>query len=163
MPYATESVTSKADWSAGSISFSIRGLDYNSIPDDGNVQNNYWLFWAELYAPNGKGATFTYGIIAGTSRLISQRFDGTCSNWCEHQNRSTIHWDPAETYSFLFTWDSSNVSVVVKNSAGETLHSGTVSTDGAYSGFNYVRVGNEVRAGYNGTDGDVTVINPVLN
>lgn len=163
MPYATESITSKTDWSAGSISFSISGLDYDSISDDDKVENNYWLFWAELYAPNGKSATFIYGLAAGTSRLISQRFDGTCSPFCENQNLSTIHWDPAETYSFLFTWDASNVSVVVKNSAGDTLHSGTVSTDGVYSAVNYIRVGNQVRAGYKGTAGAVTVINPVLN
>ena len=158
MPYTTQSVTSKTKWASGIVTFKITGLGYSALPPSAD----FFLFMAKLKTPNGKEGTFQYNIADLRPRLISQRFDGTCSSFCEHQSAGSVNWNPAETYSFTFTWDASNVNLEVKDSSGSVVHSGSVPTDGEYAGVSWIRAGNGVLPPYAGVKGQVYIINPTL-
>lgn len=157
MPYATESVSSKVAWGTGRIKFKIRGLDYNKL-----TSSDTFIFMAKLKAPNGDEGNFHYNIADKVPRLITQRFDGTCSPFCEHQAHGSVNWNPAETYAFEFAWDYTTVYMVVKDSSGNTVHSASVTSDGSYTGVDWIRVGNGVMTAYGWANTDMVVINPYL-
>jgi hypothetical protein len=158
MPYATQSVTSKTEWASGKVTFKITGLAYSTLPPSAD----FFLFMAKFKTPNGKEGTFQYNIADLKPRLISQRFDGTCSSFCEHQSMGSVNWNSAETYSFTFTWDASNVNLEVTDSSGSVVQSGSVPTDGEYAGVDWIRAGNGALPPYDGIEGQVYIVNPTL-
>lgn len=150
----------KTNWSRGSITFSITGLAYNAIPT--GARNDFFLFMAKLTGGGGQEANFHYNIADRVPRLISQRFDGTCSPFCEQQSHGDVNWRAGETYTFRFEWTPSTVTCVVTDSSGRTVHDGSVDTFGAFTGVDWVRVGNGVLPPYPGVNDAITVIAPVL-
>lgn len=156
--YEFPEVNTKSDWSSGSVSFKLTGMSYDSLPAGADA----FIFMAKLITPNGSEGNFQFNIADLTPRLISQRFDGTCASFCENQSHGSVYWDAAETYSFVITWSSSLVTCIVTDSAGNTVYSGSVPTDGAYAGVDWVRVGNGVMPPYGGSSSEITIINPTL-
>jgi hypothetical protein len=117
---------------------------------------------AKLTAPSGDEANFEFNIADRVPRLISQRFDGTCPRFCEHQALGDVKWSASETYSFSVTWTAASVTCVVTDSSGKMVYNDSVPTDGAYEGYDWVRVGNGVVPPYGGSDKEITIINPTL-
>lgn len=148
----------KTDWSRGKITFSIRGLAFDMLPRG----KDYFLFMAKLKAPSGQESNFHYNIADLTPRLISQRFDGTCPRHCERQDIGDFHWEPGETYLFVFEWDEANVTCVVTDSKGNKAYEGIVPTYGPYAGVDWIRAGNGIFPPYPGIGSAITVINPRL-
>lgn len=150
----------KTNWSRGIVTFSITGLDYSAIPM--GAGQDFFLFMAKLTGGGGQEANFHYNIADRIPRLISQRFDGTCSPFCEQQSRGDVNWRADETYSFRFEWTASTVTCLVKDSSGTTVHDGSVDTFGAFTGVEWVRIGNGVLPPYPGLSDAIAVIAPAL-
>lgn len=150
--------STKANWSSGTISFKLRGLSYDSLP----VGRDAFFFMAKLTTPSGSEGNFHFNIADRVPRLISQRFDGTCPRFCEHQALGNVNWSASETYSFSVSWTAASVTCVVTDSTGRIVYNDSVPTDGAYTGYDWVRVGNGVVPPYGGSDNEITIINPTL-
>lgn len=151
-------LSTKANWSSGAISFKLRGLSYDSLPQGKDA----FFLMAKLTTPGGAEANFQFNIADRIPRLISQRFDGTCPRFCENQAYGSVNWSAAETYSFAVSWTTTIVTCVVTDSTGSVVYSDSVPTDGVYSGYDYVRVGNGVVPPYGGSDNEITIINPII-
>lgn len=151
-------VRGKADCSHGKITFSVKGLSFAELPrgKDG------FLFMAKLKTPSGQESNFQFNIADILPRLISQRFDGTCPRHCEEQWSDGVNWRGDETYSFVFEWDQTKVTCVVKDTAGAVMFDGKVNTFGLYAGVDWIRVGNGVYPPYPAVSSAITVINPRL-
>ncbi|MBI4666834.1 MAG: fibronectin type III domain-containing protein [Nitrospinae bacterium] len=142
----------------GKLSFKVTGLSDSILPSG----RDFFLMFAKMTTPSGAEGNFQIDLFidgAVNSRFISQRFDGTCSSFCERQNIHTeVSWNGSATYKFEFEWNSSTVYMLVTDaSSGATVMSGSLPTDGAYVGADYIRVGNGALSGYSGVGSTITV------
>lgn len=144
-------------FASGRVSFKVTGLDAGALNS-----RDFFLFFAKMVTPSGKEGNFQIDLFndgTNNARLISQRFDGTCSNFCEHHDISTgIGWDPGATYYFDIQWNSSTVSLTAMDAgSGQTVWTASVPTDGSYSGADSIGVGNPGNSAYSGINAAIIV------
>lgn len=143
---------SKTDWSSGTITFSLTGLGFDMLPPSGDCV----LFLARFFTPSGAEGNFHFNIASLVPRLTSQRFDGTCSPWCDRQAPGSVAWVSTDVYTFSAVWDSATVSLIIRDSSSKVVFSGSVQTDGAYAGEDWIGVTNAL------VSNTITVIDPVV-
>ncbi|MBI4666843.1 MAG: hypothetical protein HY751_10595 [Nitrospinae bacterium] len=141
--YYSFQLNNTVSWAKGRISFKAKGIADNLLPGA-----EWWIIFGMMVTPNGREGNFQYVMWsegASHERLITQRFDGTCSNFCENQDRVTaISWNAATTYQFEVTWGGGVVSMVITDAdTGAPVYTyGGLTTNGDYSGASYINVGN---------------------
>ncbi|MBI5815042.1 MAG: hypothetical protein HZB29_05475 [Nitrospinae bacterium] len=149
----------------GRISFKVVGLDDSRLPGD-----MMWLIFGKMLGNGNNEANFQYAMWAGGAseeRIITQRFDGSCSTTlangargCEEQDRQTfIEWNGGTVYRFEVSWGDGIVGVKIYDSATDVnIYDGWISTHGDFYGADYIHVGNGAFPGYSwGVSGGITV------
>ena len=126
----------------GRITFSSTGMSNDQIHHEGvfslfihaqghqNLEVNWhWVSW-----PSGGGLT---------SRLTTQRFDGTCRPFCEKNWQTTAlsYISTAEVFDWDCSWDTGGAACEVTKNGNTVLASPVVTTEGPYFQLNYIGVG----------------------